>query len=51
MTDDDLERLATERRQSGDFGLCMQCDEEIDPRRLELDPSIPLCLRCAERSA
>ncbi len=30
-----------------DFGYCVTCDEEIASKRLELDPSTPLCIHCA----
>ena len=30
-----------------DFGVCESCDEDIDPRRLEVDPTNTLCIRCA----
>lgn len=32
---------------SDDFGVCDGCGEAIDPRRLEADPTSPLCIRCA----
>ncbi len=31
----------------GDFGYCVTCDEAIGEKRLEIDPSTPLCIRCA----
>jgi DnaK suppressor protein len=39
---------ALQRCDAGDYGYCLVCDEPIDPRRLELDPAITLCIRCAE---
>ena len=30
-----------------DFGFCMTCGEEIEDKRLELDPTTPLCPACA----
>lgn len=30
-----------------DFGECIDCGNEIDERRLELDPSATLCISCA----
>ena len=38
---------ALARIASGDFGWCSRCGEEIDIRRLELDPAAPLCIGCA----
>ena len=47
----DVERArvtaALKRVASGDYGYCLNCDEEIDARRLEIDPAAPLCLDCA----
>lgn len=40
---------ALQRCDEGSFGYCLDCDELINPRRLELDPSTPLCIRCAEK--
>lgn len=41
---------ALRRLDSGDFGFCFVCGDEIDPRRLEIDPTITRCLACAESS-
>jgi DnaK suppressor protein len=41
---------ALERIEQGEYGYCVSCGEPIVPKRLELDPAIPLCLSCAERS-
>ncbi|MCF8468691.1 MAG: TraR/DksA C4-type zinc finger protein [Sneathiella sp.] len=38
---------ALERVDSGEFGYCVNCGEEISERRLALDPSTPLCMDCA----
>ncbi len=35
------------RLDDGDYGYCTTCGEEIEPRRLELDPAAPQCLVCA----
>ena len=40
---------ALRRCDSGDYGYCQECDEAIDPRRLELDPATTLCIRCASK--
>lgn len=40
---------ALSRIESGDFGYCVSCDEEIAPKRLELDPAVPTCIACAEQ--
>jgi DnaK suppressor protein len=51
----DLDELAQvesalQRLDSGTYGDCATCGEPIEPRRLELDPAIPLCLGCARRA-
>jgi DnaK suppressor protein len=38
---------ALERLETGEYGNCASCDEEISKKRLELDPSTPLCIGCA----
>lgn len=38
---------ALRRCADGSYGYCLDCDEPIDPRRLELDPATALCVRCA----
>ncbi|MCR9214354.1 MAG: TraR/DksA C4-type zinc finger protein [Proteobacteria bacterium] len=45
----ELQRIdaALERVKSGDFGYCVNCDEQISDKRLKLDPSTPLCIDCA----
>ncbi len=40
---------ALARVDSGDFGYCVNCDEEISEKRLSLDPSTPLCIDCASQ--
>jgi DnaK suppressor protein len=35
--------------ESGDYGYCKCCDQEIDPRRLEIDPASSLCVPCASK--
>lgn len=38
---------ALNRVENGDYGYCVNCDEEIREERLLLDPSTPLCIDCA----
>jgi DnaK suppressor protein len=40
---------ALRRMEEGDYGFCLDCDEAINPRRLEYDPATPLCVTCAEK--
>jgi DnaK suppressor protein len=41
---------ALTRIDSGDYGLCLGCDEEIAPARLEIDPAATRCIRCADKA-
>ena len=37
---------ALERIASGDYGICMRCEEEIPPRRLDVRPFSRYCVDC-----
>ena len=39
---------ALARIESGAFGICERCEEEISPKRLEARPVTTLCIRCKE---
>ncbi len=41
---------AIARLEAGEYGLCRDCDQEIDPRRLAALPYALLCTECATRS-
>jgi DnaK suppressor protein len=41
---------ALRRMADGEYGYCIDCDEFIGERRLEVDPVAPKCVRCAGRS-
>lgn len=41
---------ALKRIEAGEFGTCLECGEPIALRRLELDPSTPLCIDCASKA-
>ena len=41
---------ALARIDNDDYGLCKQCDEPINPKRLEFDPTALLCINCASKS-
>lgn len=41
-------RAALARIADDSFGICLQCDEPISPRRLAVVPWAPLCLKCQE---
>ncbi|MHA7772781.1 TraR/DksA family transcriptional regulator [Roseibium sp. M-1] len=38
---------ALSRLDSGDYGYCVECGEEIAGKRLEVDPAAAFCIRCA----
>lgn len=46
-----LQRIegALRRFESGDFGFCAICDDEIDPKRLHVDPTLTRCVKCSSR--
>lgn len=48
-TEIELQRIATalSRLQTGDYGYCVKCDEEIAEGRLGVDPATLLCIGCA----
>lgn len=41
---------AMARLEAGEYGVCRDCDQEIDPRRLAALPYAVLCTECATRS-
>jgi DnaK suppressor protein len=41
-------REALRRIQEGNFGTCLECDEEIHPKRLAAVPWATFCIRCQE---
>jgi DnaK suppressor protein len=43
-------KIALERMESGDYGYCMNCDEEIAEERLRVDHSLLTCISCARAS-
>lgn len=45
-------QAALNRLEAGTYGLCCECDEDIDPSRLENDPAVVFCRNCmADRDA
>ncbi len=47
-----LQRIdsALQRIDRDEFGFCIKCEEEIDPKRLEFDPTTLLCIYCAKKA-
>jgi RNA polymerase-binding transcription factor DksA len=44
-------KAALSRIEDGSFGICVQCDEDIPAKRLELLPHTPLCTACMSGGA
>jgi DnaK suppressor protein len=46
-----LQRIeaSLQRLDKGIFGLCLRCGENIHVKRLEFDPTAPLCFDCANQ--
>ena len=45
----ELKRIdaALRRIDEGAYGYCVTCGDAIAPKRLELDPTAPTCIKCA----
>jgi DnaK suppressor protein len=41
---------ALARIEDESYGICLHCDEEINPRRLNAVPWAALCIKCQERA-
>lgn len=41
---------ALARIESEDYGFCESCEEPINPKRLEFDPTATLCIECANKA-
>jgi DnaK suppressor protein len=41
---------ALTRIDDGSYGYCRDCDELINPKRLEFDPTTQRCIDCASKS-
>ena len=42
-----LLEVALKRITSGEYGICIACEDDINPRRLEFDLTASLCIACA----
>ena len=40
---------ALKRLDDDEYGYCVQCDEDISVKRLEIDPAASHCIKCAGR--
>jgi DnaK suppressor protein len=43
-------RSAIDRIKDGAYGICLECEEEISPKRLNAIPWAELCIHCQERA-
>ena len=41
-------RAALRRIEDGSYGICLECEESISPKRLTAVPAAALCIRCQE---
>jgi DnaK suppressor protein len=41
-------RGALQRIEDGSFGVCLHCEEDINPKRLHAVPWTPFCITCQE---
>jgi DnaK suppressor protein len=41
-------KLALERIEDGTYGICMECEQEISPKRLKAVPWASCCVHCQE---
>jgi len=41
--------IALRRLDDGDYGLCRDCEEPINPKRLEFDPTALRCIDCESK--
>lgn len=46
-----LRRIAAalQRIEDDEYGLCLECGEAIDPKRLVFDPTVYFCIGCASK--
>jgi DnaK suppressor protein len=42
--------FALQRIDEGDYGVCLDCEEEIGPKRLQAIPWAERCVRCQEKA-
>jgi DnaK suppressor protein len=48
MKSDRMESInaALQRIERGDYGICVKCGKEIDPKRLDAEPTAMTCIDC-----
>jgi DnaK suppressor protein len=43
-------RSAIDRVEDGSYGFCLECEDEISPKRLKAIPCAELCIACQEKA-
>ncbi|MBS1876021.1 MAG: TraR/DksA family transcriptional regulator [Acidobacteria bacterium] len=43
-------RAALRRMDDGSYGVCLHCEEDISPKRLNAVPWTPYCIQCQEQA-
>ena|SRR5687768_4326264 len=43
-------RAALRRLDEGNYGVCVHCEEDISPKRLNAVPWTPFCIQCQEQA-
>jgi DnaK suppressor protein len=43
-------RAALQRLEEGTYGICVHCEEDINPKRLVAVPWTPYCISCQEQA-
>ena len=41
---------AVECLEKGEYGICLNCRKKIDPKRLEVMPTVVLCYECSQKA-
>ena len=41
---------ALKRIDDDEYGYCLKCDEAVNPKRLDFDPTVTLCIECASKA-
>ncbi|MDT8274424.1 MAG: TraR/DksA C4-type zinc finger protein, partial [Desulfomonilia bacterium] len=52
LSENERQRIeaALKRIETGEYGYCVVCDEEIAEGRLHFDPSVLTCISCARKA-
>lgn len=42
-------KIALERINIDDYGYCLDCGEKLNTKRLDINPAVSFCIKCAEQ--